>query len=349
MKISLILCTYNRCQSLAKALDAIAVSTLPKSVEWEVLVIDNNSRDQTREVVEDFRRRHPRRFRYLFESQQGKSNALNAGIREARGDVLAFTDDDAIVEPDWLWNLTSALNGGEWAGAGGRIIPVWPGPLPNWLSTDDPATMGAFVAFDPGTKAGPLTRPPYGANMAFRKGAFEKYGGFRPDLGPYPGSEIRREDIEFANRLLAGGERLLYEPGAVVRHPVAECRMEKRFVLRWWFWYGRSEVADLGPPSDARWLLGGVPLYLFRRLARWTLQWMISIHASRRFSCRRNVWYIAGTIVACYQWARHPNARAAAAGGVAGAHPEGKPLQAGTQGDFHALTPSQNSFQKPCH
>ena len=84
--------------------------------------------------------------------------------------------------------------------------------------------------------------------MAFRKEAFEKYGGFRPDLGPRPGSEIRREDIEFANRLLAGGERLRYEPGAVVRHPVAECRMKKGFVLRWWFWYGRSEVADLGPP-----------------------------------------------------------------------------------------------------
>jgi glycosyltransferase involved in cell wall biosynthesis len=330
MEITTILCTYNRCQDLAKALDSVAAQTLPESVEWEVLVVDNNSSDQTREVVEGFCRQYPRRFRYLFEPQQGKSHALNAGIRESQGRILAFADDDAIVEPDWLWNLTSALHSGEWAGAGGRIIPIWPGPLPSWLSTDDPHTMGPFVAFDLGTEAGPLLRPPYGANMAFRREAFEKYGGFRTDLGPRPGSEIRREDIEFANRLLAGDERLRYESGAVVCHPVPECRLTKRFVLRWWFWYGRAEVADSGSPSDAKWVLAGVPLCLFRRLARWTLQWMVSISAPRRFSCRRNVWYIAGTIVACYQWARRPNAQAAAASRIAGTQPEGKPRPAGT-------------------
>ena len=86
MKISVILSTYNRCQSLAKALDSAAASTLPEGDEWEVVVVDNNSTDQTRDVVEDFQRRHPGRFRYVFESQQGLSHARNAGIREARGD-----------------------------------------------------------------------------------------------------------------------------------------------------------------------------------------------------------------------------------------------------------------------
>ena len=330
LNITVIVCTYNRSEALVKALDSLAASVLPKPISWEVLIVDNNSNDQTREVVESFCRRYPGRFRYLFEPQPGKSHALNAGIREAQSGVLAFTDDDVIVEPSWLWNLTSALHGGGWAGAGGRIIPVWPRATPGWLSTDDPHTMGAFVAFDPGTEAGPLTRPPYGANMAFRREAFEKYGGFRTDLGPRPGSEIRREDTEFASRLLAGGERLRYEPAAVVRHPVPECRMKKRFVLRWWFWYGRAEVANSPSPSDARWLLGGVPLYLLRRLARWTLQWLISIGASRRFSCRRNVWYIAGIVVACYQWTRRQNAQAAAADGVAPTHPERKPTQSDT-------------------
>ena len=68
----------------------------------------------------------------------------------ARATILAFTDDDAIVEPGWLWNLTSALHGGEWAGAGGRIIPVWPKPLPSWLSTDDPAHHGAVCSIRSG-------------------------------------------------------------------------------------------------------------------------------------------------------------------------------------------------------
>jgi glycosyltransferase involved in cell wall biosynthesis len=325
MKITVIVCTYNRHQGLAKALEGLAASELPESTEWEVLVVDNNSSDQTREVIEDFCRRYPGRFRYWFEPLQGKSYALNAGIRESRSTILAFADDDAIVERSWLWNLTSALDSGEWAGAGGRIIPVWPGPLPRWLSTDDPHTMGPFVAFDLGFEAGPLMRPPYGANMAFRREEFEKYGGFRTDLGPRPGSEIRREDIEFANRLLAGGERLRYEPRAVVRHPVEENRMKKDFVLRWWFWYGYSEVIDSGSPPATSWLIDGIPLCLFRRLARWTLQWFVSIGATRRFSCRRNAWYIAGTTLACYHTARRKNVE-----GIRHADPEQKPPQPST-------------------
>ena len=116
MKISVILCTYNRCQSLAKTLESIAVSVLPESVEWEVVVVDNNSKDQTREVIEDFCRRNAGRFRYIHESQQGLSHARNAGIREARGEILAFTDDDIIVDNKWLHTLTTPLTSGEWAG-----------------------------------------------------------------------------------------------------------------------------------------------------------------------------------------------------------------------------------------
>lgn len=118
MNITVILCTYNRCQSLAKALDSVANSMLPSSVECEVLIVDNNSRDRTRQIAEEFCLKYPDRFRYVFEIQQGKSFALNTAIREARGNVLAFMDDDVTVEPTWLQNLTLALDGGEWSGAG---------------------------------------------------------------------------------------------------------------------------------------------------------------------------------------------------------------------------------------
>ena len=118
MKISVILCTYNRCQSLAKALESLAVSIVPESIEWEVLVVDNNSKDRTSDVVQDFSSRYAGRFRYVSEPQQGKSFALNTGVREARGDVLAFVDDDVTVEPTWLHNLTSALHDSRWAAPG---------------------------------------------------------------------------------------------------------------------------------------------------------------------------------------------------------------------------------------
>ncbi len=155
MRITVVLCTYNRCQTLRRALDSAAGLTVPESVHWEILVVDNNSDDQTREVVQEFSSRYPGRFRYLFEPQPGKSYALNAGIREARGDVLAFMDDDVTVEPTWLQNLTAALHDGEWAGAGGRILPArWFSP-PRWLSLEGPYAMGTILAlFDLGPEAG---------------------------------------------------------------------------------------------------------------------------------------------------------------------------------------------------
>src|SRR5690348_15508289 len=121
--ITVIVCTYNRCRDLAGALDGVAASRMPTSVTWEILVVDNNSTDQTREVVEGFDHRYPGRFRYVFEPRPGKSFALNTGIANARGEVLAFVDDDVTVEPTWLHNLTAELHDGKWAGAGGRILP----------------------------------------------------------------------------------------------------------------------------------------------------------------------------------------------------------------------------------
>src|SRR5580704_17634223 len=85
MNITVILCTYNRCASLPRALASVAASELPSAVKWEVLVVDNNSTDETRAVLEEFCHLHPGRVRYLLERRQGLSQARNAGIREARG------------------------------------------------------------------------------------------------------------------------------------------------------------------------------------------------------------------------------------------------------------------------
>jgi cellulose synthase/poly-beta-1,6-N-acetylglucosamine synthase-like glycosyltransferase len=97
MNISVILCTYNRCQSLSMTLESLASSTLPDSVEWQVLVVNNNSTDHTREVVEDFCRRYPDLFRYVFESQPGKSFALNTGVRLLSAEERLWYEPSAIV------------------------------------------------------------------------------------------------------------------------------------------------------------------------------------------------------------------------------------------------------------
>lgn len=299
MKITVIVCTYNRCETVHEALDSIAVQKLPDAVEWEVLVVNNNSTDQTQAVLERYCKLHQPRFNCIFEPRQGLSYARNAGIARARSDVLAFTDDDVIVDPEWLWSLTSALQSEEWAGCGGRIIPVWSGPLPDWLSAEDFATLGPFAGFDEGSEPKALARPPYGGNSAFRREIFEKYGGFRVDLGRSNKNLQGREDIELGNRLFAGGERLRYESNAIIRCPIVENRMKKPYLLRWYYWEGRSEIADLGTP-EASWTIMGVPLYLFRRVARWWVQSFLMIKPQRRFLCQRNAWKAAGHIVGCF-------------------------------------------------
>ncbi len=302
MHITVVLCTYNRSETLASALNSAAALTLPESVEWEVLVVDNNSNDKTCEVVTDFCKRHPSRFRYVFEPQQGKSLALNAGIRHAKGEILAFMDDDVKVEPNWLQNLTAALRNGECAGAGGRIIPAWTCSPPRWLSVKSRYAMAPLVAFDLGSDACQLRESPFGTNMAYRKEMFEKYGGFRTDLGPRPGSEYgKSEDTEFGSRLLSAGERLRYEPSAVVYHPVPDNRMEKEYFLTWWFHKGEANIRQYGIRPGTKYYLAGIPLYLFRNLAMCTLRWMVAVQPCRRFSNKLTVWIKAGEILECYR------------------------------------------------
>lgn len=307
MKITVIMCTYQRCHSLAKALQSVAATTLPSAVEWEVLVVDNNSSDRTRDVVEEISCLYPNRFRYLFEPRPGKSNALNAGIRDARGDILAFMDDDVIAEPTWLQNLTLPLRNGQWAGVGGRILPEPSFSPPRWLPLQDRYALAPLAVFDLGTKPGLLTEPPFGTNMAFQREVFERYGGFRIDLGPRPGSEIRSEDSEFGHRLLAGGERLFYEPSAVIYHSVPQNRIQKAYFLAWRFDKGRAEIRQFGIAPEARSFVVGVPVYLFRRVVVWAVRWMVSIEPSRRFSNKLKTWTIAGQIRECYDESHNPS------------------------------------------
>lgn len=300
MEITVILCTYNRCQSLANALESLAASQVPESASWEVLVVDNNSRDRTRAVVEDYCHQYPGRFRYLFEPKPGKSHALNSGIQANEAEILAFVDDDVTVEPTWLRNLTAPFDRGKCVGVGGRVLPEQNFLPPRWMPLQDPYALAPLALFDLGLEAGSLNEPPFGTNMAFRKRAFENHGGFRTDLGPQPGSEIRSEDSEFGHRLLAAGEQLRYEPSAIVYHAVPENRIQKSYFLRWRFDKGRAEILQSGVPTDTRWLVAGVPLYLFRRLAVWTVRWMITIEPSRRFSNKLKAWVVAGQIVECH-------------------------------------------------
>jgi glucosyl-dolichyl phosphate glucuronosyltransferase len=300
MQISVILCTYNRCQSLAIALESVAASQMPDSIDWQLLIVDNNSKDATREVAESFCRRDPTHFRYVFEAQQGKSFALNRGIREASGDVLAFIDDDITAEPDWLFELTKPLSDPQWAGTGGRVYLPKDFSPPGWMATEGNQSLLSILAlFDLGHEARPSPRPPIGNNMAFRRAVFTKYGGFRTDLGPTPGSEIRYEDTEFGTRVMQGGERVLYVPTAVVRHAVEDRRLKKGYFLAYHFDYGRAlirEKGDRGPVGMIPRSLISFSNRLLNILPRRVWWWIKESDSQKRFFNKCRVWTTAGEI-----------------------------------------------------
>jgi GT2 family glycosyltransferase len=163
-----------------------------------------------------------------------------------------------------------------------------------------------YAHFDRGDTPGELDEAPHGTNMAFQRKMFEKYGGFRPDLGRCGGNMISNEDTEFGRRLMAAGERLRYEPSAVVRHPIPEDRVRKEYFLTWWFDYGRAKIREVGGRPD----LWGIPRSYFSipkgigiTLLN-ALRWMVTLDPQRRFFCKAFVWHFAGQVVEIYRQPR---------------------------------------------
>jgi glucosyl-dolichyl phosphate glucuronosyltransferase len=300
MNFSIVLCTYNRCESLRKVLSDLNRLGMPEGADCEVIVVDNNSNDETRAVVEAVRKESPEFFKYVFESRQGKSFALNNGISHAQGDVIAFTDDDVFVDSEWLTEIKRAFDSYDCIGICGKIVPVWNSEKPRWFEEDGCYGLyAAIVKMDLGNEAVELKSPAFGANMAFRRSAFEKYGPFRTDLGPNPENLIRGEDSDFSWRLIRGGEKLMYAPRAVVYHPVEQQRIKKAYFQRWYFDYGRS-VVRTRPISDKATCYRGVPKYLIRIILEQMARWLLSLNPRRRFYYKLQAYQTAGEIAESY-------------------------------------------------
>ena len=277
MKFSIVIATYNRARDLEATLQSLA--GLRPSGDWEVIVVDNNSPDDTRGVVERAAAAFPVDLRYLFERQQGRSPALNAGITAARGEIIVTTDDDVRVEPDWLDRAAAGLEslGGDYVG--GKVLPIWGGERPKWLA-DRPTKQWAVIALlDYGEK--PIeftTRVPLGVNMAFRRDAFPRAGLFDVNTGRRAGTLLGQEVREWGIRARAAGLRGFYVPDMSVRHIIPASRLTKSYFRRWFFWRGISRAMlyerfglDMEAPEQAALdfskvpHIAGVPRYLYRR------------------------------------------------------------------------------------
>jgi glycosyltransferase involved in cell wall biosynthesis len=300
--ISVIVCTYNRASSLAAMLQSLAQMSVPSDLDWELIVVDNNSLDKTLAVVVEFQRLSGLNVRYLFEPKQGLCHARNRGIAESAGEIIAFTDDDVRVATDWLQELVGTFREFDCMGVGGKSIPAWNGlAKPTWLVTNGPYCLsrGPLLDFDLGSEAKEIQYPPWGVNMAFRKAAFEKCGGFRTDLGVSGSGGMLGEDVEFGKRLLNSGEKIAYSPGAVVFHPVEPHRATREYFLQYYFKVGKTEIRLEGWPQGAA-LYFGIPRYMFRTLLERCKTWLFTVAAEERFYRKARVYSLVGQMCEAY-------------------------------------------------
>jgi glycosyltransferase involved in cell wall biosynthesis len=276
MKISIAICTWNRSHLLRQTLSTLKDLAVPNALEWEILVVNNNCTDSTDDVVEGFGDCLP--IRLLHERAPGKSHAANLATREARGELMLWTDDDVLVDPGWLAAYVRAAN--DWPDAGyfgGRISPWFESKPPEWVEANTQFLSCMLVTRDLGPNEGPLgDQAPWGANMAFRTHVLRKVN-FSSQFGPTGNNQVRGEEVELVLRLQRERVFGVWVPSAVVRHFVVNERLTPQYLWSFYAGSGRTH-ARAGthqlPLDGKRW--GGVPRYLYRLYAERRLGAMLS-------------------------------------------------------------------------
>lgn len=298
--ISVVVATRNRRALLAQTLEALARQDWPRA-DYEIVVVDNNSTDDTAALVRALSDRagYPRLV-LVHEATPGKTYAVNAGLSVARGDLLVFTDDDVVPEPQWLRALSGALGETGADFAVGRIGPLWEAPPPPWVG---PALHGVLAIPDNGPERLEIRAGlnehvmALAGNLAVQPRVFADIGPWRTDLGKEIGSLRSGEDHEFFLRMIRAGYRGVYEPAARVTHFVAASRLRRGYFRRWLFENGQM-VAGLERqfPSTPHTLLG-VPRYLWGDLARDVLSFVKACRpggARERFGAEGRMLWFAG-------------------------------------------------------
>jgi len=298
---SVVVPTYNRAQTLAATLDSVLMQDVDFS--YEVIVVDNNSSDETREVVYCFERKAPGAFRYLFEGTQGASAARNAGIRVAKGEIIAFTDDDIITQPNWLRSLAAAYKAhpDAWS-VGGRIILELPLQCPMWFDPMSPVLTELLGLMDRGDETVKIAYPDtvWGGNFSMTRECLSRVGFFNTRLGV---GFLSSEDNEMCHRIQRAGGAVYYCGQAAVIHLVPRARMTKHFFRKRVYWDGRSDaiVFPQDPRRPAWKKAASIGLDTLKKWAH-ALGCYMTGDTSQAFECelkaRRRFGYLYQTIIA---------------------------------------------------
>jgi GT2 family glycosyltransferase len=275
--LSVVIPTWNRAPILRQTLESLTHLSIPSGMQWELFVVDNNCTDDTAAVIDAFTHRLP--IRRIEETRPGVNHARNAGVQASRGQYIVFTDDDTLVDPQWLQHYANAfVRYPEAELFGGPIVPTFETSPPRWLEEAFPAIAYAFGNLQPDAPDGALLDrqfTPFGANMGFRATVFSRLS-FDPQLGPSGKKRINGSETDLVLRLLQSGAEGRWVPSATVQHRVRTDQMTIRFLRKYFRGYGAARAR--AEPVDPAW-----PVWYHR--PRWI--WRDVCASELRFQCRR--------------------------------------------------------------
>jgi len=281
--ISVVICTYNRCESLKDTLDSLLNQEYDGSFDWEVLVVDNNSKDKTKEVVESYKAKFNGRLRYVFEPKQGISYARNKGIEEAKGEIIAFTDDDVIVDKKYLISINNIFSEYNCDAVGGKVLPLYPPNTPKWIKENKEILNGPIPFYDYGDNIRLYTKamlPFIGANMAFKRVCVNQCGLFREDLGA---PRTMGEDTEFFRRLEKLNKNILYCGNILVWHKADKTRLNIIYIIKWSIMSGRyAGIKERENQKITFIYYAGIPRYLLRKIYEYLVVFLLNLFCPKK-------------------------------------------------------------------
>lgn len=282
IRLSLIIPTHNRSERLIAALESVIRQDLP-AADWECVVVSNNSTDDTVARFGDFAAHYPGlNLRLVTEDGPGVSYARNRGIAETSAPLLVFIDDDERINPGFLRAYADFFDAHPDAVvAGGRIIAEYVTGRPAWLSKYTEMPIANPMDFGDAVRPFPAGRVPGGGNMAFRRSAALRYGGFDPSLGRVGRMLIGGEENDFFERLMRGGETCWYVPGAVMWHIIPPEKLTESYFRRLCYNVGVSQRLRAG---------------MYRRYPKTllfeSLKWGATLLLSLTMPPRKSLWLI---------------------------------------------------------
>lgn len=275
MLVEIAICTWNRSRLLEATLKSCQSLIIPHGVDWRILLVDNNSSDNTQDLIQHFKDQLP--IEPLFEDQQGHTFARNRAVRAAAGELILWTDDDCHLNPSWLENYVEASTDHNFDFWGSAIIPRFVDePAPEWLSQNWEICKGCFAERDLGESKVEFSseRLPYGANFAVRT-EVQKKRLFNTKLGRQGDEVVGEDELDLMRDLLTNGHRGCWVPGNSVDHLIDKDRSSLKYVYNYFRGQGRANTSPDGNSKNK-----------LRRRAFW--QWLM-FRIKRRFT-DSNTW-----------------------------------------------------------